>query len=308
MDVTLIHNPNAGSDQPSGDELIGLIRGAGHAVVYRSFPVAEWHRVLEEATELVAVAGGDGVVGQVAKRLVGRQIPFTILPLGTANNIAVTLGLAKRPLDHLIAGWEHARRRNFDIGVARAGWGSTHFVEGLGLGAFTDTMARLDARKNVDISHHDATDKKIQSVQQIMAIRLEGAPTHRLHLVLDGRDISGDYVMLEVMNICRIGPNLCLAPNANPGDGLLDIVLVTEEQREQMHRYLSDETESESDPGLPVLQGRDLRIECEPLRIRIDDDIRSKESEHSPQSPMIIEAGVHDQSLEVLLPVDQTAS
>lgn len=306
MKITLIHNPSAGGDQPSDNDLIDLIRRAGHDVVYRSFPVAEWQQVLEEASDLVAIAGGDGVVGEVAKHLLGRPIPFTILPLGTANNIAATLGLAKRPLAQLIAGWERAPCRRFDVGFVRSPWGSSHFIEGVGLGAFTDTMARLDARKNVDISHHEDADKKIQSVQEIMAIRLEGAAAHRLDLMLDGREISGDYVMLEAMNICRIGPNLCLAPAADPGDGLLDVVLVAEEHRPEVHRYLSDQTTGENFPVLPIFHVRQLRIRCEPLRLRIDDDVHPAPDEPLPQAPMIIEAGIHEQSLEVFLPEEPT--
>lgn len=303
MKVILIHNPNAGTDQPSGDELISLVRGAGHSVIYQSSALADWPRVLKEPADLVAVAGGDGIVGQVAKRLVGQCIPFTILPLGTANNIAATLGLTKRLLDELITGWERARRAKFDVGVAKGPWGSSYFIEGVGLGAFTDTMSRLDARKNIDIAHHNAADKKILSVTQIIKIRLESSPPRRLKVALDGRDLSGDYIMLEVMNIRCIGPNLCLAPNADPGDGLLDIVLVTADQRGQMDRYLSDRAEGEeSYSALPVLQGRLLRIECEELRVHIDDDIWPDEGEHPPYSPMIIDVGLHDDGLEMLLP------
>ncbi|HEY7714438.1 MAG TPA: diacylglycerol kinase family protein [Candidatus Binatia bacterium] len=303
MKVTLIHNPDAGTDQPCGDELISLIRGAGYSVIYQSCAVADWPRVFREVTDLVAVAGGDGIVGQVAKRLVGDYVPMTILPMGTANNIATSMGLGSRPLDRLIAGWASARTVKFDVGIAKGPWGSSYFVEGVGLGVFTDTMARLDARKNIDIAHHHASEKKILSVAEIVKIRLDNSPVRRLKLALDSRDLSGDYIMLEIMNIRCIGPNLCLAPNADFGDGLLDLVLVAEDQREQMNRYLSDRTEgTDSYPALPVLQGRHLRIECEELRVHIDDDIWPEAGDHPPYSPMIIDATFHDEGLDVLLP------
>ena len=302
MKVTLIHNPNAGVDQPSGDELISLARGAGYSVIYQSSAVAEWQRVFEEPTDLVAVAGGDGIVGEVAKRLVGRYLPFTILPLGTANNVAATLGLTQRPLDQLIQGWAHARHQPFDVGVAKGGWGSSYFIEGLGLGAFTETMALLDARKNIDIAHYSEADQKINSVLRIMNIRLESSAARHLKLALDDRDLSGDYVMLEAMNIRCVGPNLRLAPNADPGDGLLDLVLVADRHRDWINRYLSERTEGkESYPALPVFQGRHLRIECDELRVHIDDDVWPGEGDHPPYSPIIIDVSLHD-SLDVLLP------
>ena len=76
MRITLIHNPDAGNDQsPSGNELIELIHRAGHAVAYQSSKDENWRSRLEESSDIVAVAGGDGMVGQVAKHLIDRHIP-----------------------------------------------------------------------------------------------------------------------------------------------------------------------------------------------------------------------------------------
>jgi diacylglycerol kinase family enzyme len=69
--VTLIHNPTAGDDkQPSRGQLKALIREAGHDVRYQSVREKGWSRVLEKKADLVAVAGGDGTVGRVARRLI----------------------------------------------------------------------------------------------------------------------------------------------------------------------------------------------------------------------------------------------
>src|SRR6266498_4685466 len=117
MKVTLLHNPYAGdADQPSGDEILSLIRSAGHSAVYQSSKEPGWEKALEEAADIVAVAGGDGTVGKVAKRLIGNHTPIAVLPLGTANNIATALNLTDPPIEHLIAGWATApheiRRRH----------------------------------------------------------------------------------------------------------------------------------------------------------------------------------------------------
>lgn len=304
MRVTLIHNPEAGNEDPSsGDGLLRLIRDAGHSPRYQSSKHADWRRVLDEPTDLVAVAGGDGIVGKVAKHMVGKHIPVTLLPMGTANNIAATFDLKGRGLEQLIAGWAGARRVKFDVGVAEGPWGSTYFVEGLGVGVFTETMARLDARKNIDLSHHDATEKKIVSVLHIMRIRLEGSRSIPLKLSLDGRDLSGDYVLLEAMNIRSIGPNLRLAADADPGDGLLDVVLVPDGEREKLHQYLSDRiADKQSSPAVAVHRGQRLHIECDELRLHIDDDIWPSDGQHPPFSPMIIDVNLHSESLEVLVP------
>jgi diacylglycerol kinase (ATP) len=237
MKVTLIYNPGAGSDeQPSADELLRLVQAAGHQAVLRLAKDDSWKSALEQATDIVAVAGGDGTVGKVAKSLIGKGILIAVLPLGTANNIAKTLGLLDRPLQQLISGWAAARRIQFDVGVANGPWGSRFFIEGLGIGLFTETMYRLDATSNADLAHLDGTDEKITSVLEMLKERLQSPPVKKLKATLDGRDISGEYILLEAMNTSYIGPNLCLAPHANPSDGLLDMVLVVRDEQYKMNK------------------------------------------------------------------------
>src|SRR4029077_8629924 len=89
MQVTLIHNPDAGDDQqPSGDELLELIRRAGHTASYQSSKDENWHSALEQSCDIVAVAGGDGIVGAVAKQLIRRRGSLRGPPFGDAEKIA----------------------------------------------------------------------------------------------------------------------------------------------------------------------------------------------------------------------------
>jgi diacylglycerol kinase (ATP) len=72
--VTLIHNPGAGKQGRNGaGRLVALLSEAGHAVRYQSSKDDGWEQTLEEPADLVAVAGGDGTVSRVARRLAGRR-------------------------------------------------------------------------------------------------------------------------------------------------------------------------------------------------------------------------------------------
>src|SRR6476646_10750698 len=175
MKVTLIHNPDAGStDESCADEIANSIRAAGHSVVCQSCRNAGWKDALLEPGDLVAVAGGDGIVGTVAKQMIGKSVPIAVLPMGTANNIASTLGLTSLSMDDLIRGWGSARRIQLDVGTAHAPWGKQYFIEGLGLGLFTDVMSKLDARQNIDLAHLNAPNERDQ-IMQFLSDRLEGA-------------------------------------------------------------------------------------------------------------------------------------
>src|SRR5690349_15998115 len=96
MDVTLVHNPSSGDENHDADRIRSRIEDAGHRPRYQSVLEEHWEDVLERQTDLVVVAGGDGTVGDVMRLLAGRATPLTILPAGTANNIAASLGLSGR--------------------------------------------------------------------------------------------------------------------------------------------------------------------------------------------------------------------
>ncbi len=303
MKVTLIHNPDAGGNDFCTYDIVGAIRAAGHAVICQSSREIGWNNVLLEPADLVAIAGGDGIVGAVAKQLIGKPVLLTILPTGTANNIASTLGLTGLSIDQLIHGWAGGRRVQLDVGMARGPWGDRYFIEGLGVGLFTDTMFKLDARNNLDLAFLSGPKEKLDSVVRIMKQRLDSHAANWLSLKLDGRDFSGNYILLEVMNVRCIGPNLCITQAGPPGDGLLDVVLAAADQRDQISMFLSHRLEGSAVfPGLTVHQARQLHIECAGIRIHIDDEVWPKVGYRQDTAKIIIDAALEPVSLEVLLP------
>jgi diacylglycerol kinase (ATP) len=304
MRVTLIHNPDAGSDeQPSAEELLDLIRAHGHTPRYQSARADAWQTVLHEPADLIAVAGGDGIVGKVAKQMIDIDTPLAVLPLGTANNIARTLGVMNAPLPQLVAGWISARRTKFNVGVANGPWGSTHFIEGVGVGLFTDMMTRLDARGNIDLAHLTEPEEKITSVLEMLRSRLHTCPEIGLQVTVDGRNLSGEYILLEVMNIRSVGPNLFLAPAAEPGDGLLDVVCLTRGAQETLNRCLSECMEDNPAPsGLPVCRGKQVHIEWQGSPIHIDDQAWPGSGKVPASSLTVMDITVASQTLEFFTP------
>jgi diacylglycerol kinase family enzyme len=219
--VTLVHNPGAGDEEHSAESLRATLAEAGHDVRYVS-SADGWEAALAEPADLVAVAGGDGTVCDAALALAGGDVPLTLLPLGSANNIARTLGLDGRDPAALARAWSSAPRRPLDLGELRAGDGApARFVESAGGGVFADLLLRDRALE----ADPDGEEKRRHGRRLLREAVAEAQP-RRWGLRLDGRDLSGDYLAVEAMNIREIGPNVALAPGADPGDGALDLVLV----------------------------------------------------------------------------------
>src|SRR4051812_11771636 len=92
----LLVNPQArGGDQPL-DEAHAVFAGAGLAVtIQRSAAPEQIAAVIGRRsadTDLIIVCGGDGTIRGAARGIVDSALPLGILPLGTGNDLARTLG------------------------------------------------------------------------------------------------------------------------------------------------------------------------------------------------------------------------
>jgi len=298
--VTLIHNPGAGSTgEKDALKLEKLLSRAGHKVRYRSSKERGWKRALKKPADLVAVAGGDGTVGRVIRRMVGRGVPVTLLPSGTANNIGRTLGLLERPFEDLVRGWETARRVKLDIGVAKGPWGERYFIEGVGAGLFANLMAR-PRKKGAKVGKpKDVVDRALRRLQD-MAVHCEAVD---VAATLDGEDISGRYLLFETINLRYVGPNMFLAPEGKTGDGLLDVVLVTEDERARLLEYLNKwQDNPERRAVLPTRRGRRLKIEWPGYELHIDDKLYPREDDEHDEMAGIVEAWIEPGAVELLVP------
>lgn len=299
--ITLIHNPAAGDgSRPSGDDLVELLCAAGHKVNYQSSKEKKWKKALKKPGDIVAVAGGDGTVGKVARRLIGSPTPIAILPLGTANNIANTLDVTGKSLKELIRSWKTARCINFDAGVAKGPWGTESFVEGFGVGLFAETMTRLDGSKIIDLAGADDPPTVLRTVLKILRKQLKEHPATEMTIRLDGKEMSGDYVLLEAMNVRYVGPNLDLVPRADINDGLLDVVLVGSGERGKLKPYFSKSKATRA--NLRVRRARHLQIECECSSVHIDDAPWPEKKERTVVQSTTIDIKVHPGALVFLAP------
>jgi diacylglycerol kinase family enzyme len=254
--ILIYHNQDAGHDHGLPPTLIGSLRDAGHQIEWRNIK----GNPLDSATspyDLIVAAGGDGSVGRTARQLVGSHVPIAVLPLGTANNLASTLDAGKHDLTQRIDAWSMLP---FDAGTVRWGDKDYWFFEGFGLGAFAETAARMTELARAGAVEANRETELARDLSALAEHAREQQPFDA-SVHLDGEHLNGRFVLIEVLNIGLIGPNVGLAADVDPSDGALDVVLIGEDQREDLVRYL-DALEDGKAPSPPCVsrKARDIRI------------------------------------------------
>ena len=203
---------------------------------------------------LVVAAGGDGTVGKVFTALAGTGRVTTIVPLGTANNVARGLGLpVERPLK-VIDGWATGSRRRFNVPSVVIGGVGRRFVEGTVGGVFAELLVRTE-RSDPDGTTSQLLWDRFRDV-------LSTARAEPWLIDVDGDAATVEVIGVHAMNICYTGPAVPIAPQADPHDGLVDVVLIGRDDAVTLERYGRSRRAGQpaSLPPLRTLRGRTVGL------------------------------------------------
>ena len=299
MRILLVHNPNAGDREHSKKQLIASLATFGHQTFYESTTNRGWENALRKPVDLVIAAGGDGTVQKTAWEIMGSGIPLTILPLGTANNLARNLGFAASP-DEILAHLHRGKTRPFDVGIARGDCRKRYFLEAAGGGLFADYL-RADFQEDEEASKKQRMMKHVSSLRKISA----HYPARHWEISTDGEDISDSYVLWEAMNIRSAGPALDLAPRAVSDDGRLDFAAVRASERQLFIKYLDARLSGEKSKfPLHFRRFRQLRITRRGATMHFDAKAWPSKKD-KPKDRSAIEITVRPAALMIWRPVLQ---
>jgi diacylglycerol kinase (ATP) len=271
--VTVLHNPSAGESRTSKKKLIKALDDLHYEYRYQSTAEEEWEEALKEPGDLVVVAGGDGTVAKVAFQLIDRGVPMVIVPLGTANNISRAVGGGKSPFE-VVREWRTARKVCLDVGVSSGPWEEVYFLESAGVGLFAQMMPYVDAVDNKEIE--DEEDRLSHDRQTYLGF-LEKCRSEPWRVVMDGKEYSQKLLFLEAMNLPSLGPRLKLA-DADPSDGLLDVVFATEENRNLLRRMLRGKSSGKERP-LTTRRAKEVSIDWEGSNVHMDSHVMAQGSQ-----------------------------
>lgn len=261
MRIALAYSVGAG-DGLSISDLRAACAAAGHEIAVELDHDDGVGQIPTLDVDAVVVAGGDGSVGATLRAWAGREVPVAILPYGTANNIARALGLPLRSTD-VLKRLDHRPRLAFDLGLLQAtDVGRRPFCEGVGLGLVPRGIEDLIAE---DVAMRDQTvEERLDRALQAFAERLSRMQPIPGAVVVDGAVVAEEFLLVEVLNICGVGSRLDLAPDATSSDGLLDVVVAGERDRDVLMAYLRKRREGRTPAiDLPRWRGKQVEVRGE---------------------------------------------
>lgn len=220
--MKLIHfivNPKAGiGNNPITLEFLGPYFEAEVYTLKVKFSKYKKHAILltqdsiREGAHIIVACGGDGTINEVASCLVGTDILFGIIPVGSGNGLASNLRIPK-DLKVAIALIKEGRNCRIDVGSIN----DRFFFSNMGIGFDASVI------KNYEISgSHTLTGYLRASLKSFR----EWDNKEEVEIYVNKSRIEVNPFMIFISNSNELGYNVSLTPKASLQDGLLDLIVI----------------------------------------------------------------------------------
>ena len=221
------------------------------------------------ATRLVVV-GGDGSVNEVVNGVVGEAgVELAVIPRGTGWDFVRTFGIP-RDLDGALDVALEGAVREIDVGVvsyrAWAGGEARAYFANVGSAGISGAIAQ---RAN---ESSKALGGKVSYYWATLAVFL-GWQTGEMTVTVDDERRSARMIDAMVCNGKFLGGGMMMCPDAEPDDGLFDVMLIGDVTKRDLAFVLPKTYKGRHlpHPRLELLRGRTVTVDAaEPLPIELD--------------------------------------
>lgn len=162
--------------------------------------------------ERILVVGGDGTIKMAAEAFEHQDIVFGIIPAGSANGLAVDLGLPDGIAENLIIAFDDSFT-NIDM-ICINGIKSIHLAD-LGLNAALV--------KNYE---QGSTRGKLGYALQIITTLVEIGDPFEAKIQANGQEITCEAAMIVIANAQKYGTGVTINPDGKMNDGKFEIVIL----------------------------------------------------------------------------------
>ena len=171
----------------------------------------------EHSFEVLISIGGDGLIHDLLPTLIKYELPLLIVPAGTGNDLARTLGLYKVKLPELLKLPLTREPVILDLALVTHSSGTTPFIQILSTG--------FDSVVNERANNFTLIKGKIK---YILAVLLEVWRFRALKftVTIDGVVQDREAMLVCVANGTSYGGGMKIVPHARRDDQLLDVMVV----------------------------------------------------------------------------------
>lgn len=223
-----------------------------HEVYFTSGPgeATSLARDLSTVSDLLVVAGGDGTIHEAVQGLALQAKPLVILPTGTGNDLARTMGIPRNPqqaLESIFAG--HIKK--IDLGLVNG----RYFINVAGVGFDAEVALAV----NTKYSHIPGTGAYLLALLQQLA-NYRNVP---VRLEVDGLVYEQKALLVAVGNGCYLGGGMKIVPQAKIDDGYFHVCLVGDVTKMETLQTLPKIFNGRhiDHPKVQVLKGQAIKID-----------------------------------------------
>jgi diacylglycerol kinase (ATP) len=266
-EIAVLANPSAGRGRHR-DLLPGVVRrlSAGGRTVRLleagSGAEAEeaCHRAVADGVAALVAVGGDGTVHHALQAVAGRDVAFGVVPAGTGNDFAAGTGVPEKGLEaaEVIAdALQAGRDRRFDLARMTSADGSQRWF-GAVLAAGFDAIVNERANRM-------RWPRGPRRYDLAILLELARLRPRAYQLELDGADHGFEGMLVAVGNCASYGGGMRIVPDADPADGLLDVVIAAPLGRAALARLkprLRRGTHV-TDPRVTTFRARKVRLHAD---------------------------------------------
>lgn len=215
----------------------------------------------DEGYELVIAVGGDGQAAAVAAGLVGGDATFALLPAGSANDYARTLGMPRANIPAAVRAIAGRRTERVDTVKVKVADRERHFLNVVGTGFDAVVAGRAE---KIPV---------LRGAGRYVLALIAELPRFKaatITLDVDGATLELRAMMVAVANGISYGGGMRVAPSASLTSGQLEVCVVGEVSKPEFLRAFPRVFRGThvGHPAVTMLTGREVRLTAErPLRL-----------------------------------------
>jgi diacylglycerol kinase (ATP) len=166
----------------------------------------------EKVSGVIAL-GGDGFIHEIIQHLVSRDIPLGVIPCGTGNDFARSIGVFDLPFSRQLELIEKHDATHIDLGTVQDQWFAAILSSGFD--------ALVNDRANSMRWPRGRMRYNIAMIEKLIALR-----PHSYRIRVDERYLEVQATLVTVANGSSYGGGMKVCPDASINDGLFDVMVL----------------------------------------------------------------------------------